>query len=118
MAPRKPGRVFWLLTFAVGVYSPGKGKRRINNRMQEIYRAYKFSQECNLSLTSEVKFLREALRRVEGENSTFRLQDDFNEAIRDMPDGSRSGNVDTETTIPLHAVNEALAKASCQRAAS
>jgi hypothetical protein len=112
MAPRKPGRVFWLLTFAIGVISPGRGKRRINRRMQEIYQAYKSSQEHNLSLTSDVKFLRGELRRLQGENNTFYLQDDINEVMRNMPTSHSFGSDDTETTMPLRTVNKPMAKAS------
>lgn len=29
----KPGRLFWVGTFVIGVFSPGKGKRRVNDKM-------------------------------------------------------------------------------------
>lgn len=113
MTARRPGRLFWLSTFVIGVFSPGKGKRRINRRMQELHDENKSERGRNLSLTSEVKFLRGELYRVTGEHNTFLVQDDMNGVLRNMPSGS-----DTQTTIPLPTVNEPLAKATCHEVVS
>jgi hypothetical protein len=32
----RPGRLFWVGTFCIGVFSPGRGKRRVQQRMIEI----------------------------------------------------------------------------------
>lgn len=117
MTSRKPGRIFWIGTFAVGVFSPGTGKRRINKRMQSLHEDNKnlrrentSLRERNLELTKDAKYLREELRRVEGLNSWFLLQDEMNDGlavIHESPfgDTNQPDGHDVETTIPLAAVN-------------
>jgi hypothetical protein len=83
MPPREPGRIFWLWTFIVGVFSPGKGKRRINSRMQELYQYARAVEERNSVLTSENSFLRRELGRVEGERNLFLVQDEMNAGIHE-----------------------------------
>lgn len=68
--PRKPGAAFWIWTFVIGVFSSGKGKRRINAKMTELYDAIKerdsrnaVQESNNASLTSENTYLREELQR-------------------------------------------------------
>ncbi len=83
MAPRKPGRIFWTWTFIVGVFSPGKGKRRINSRMQELYQYIRALEKRNSELTSENMYLRKELHRSEGERNLFLVQDEMNAAIHE-----------------------------------
>jgi hypothetical protein len=106
MNPRKPGRIFWIFTFAVGVFSPGSGKRRIGNRMQELHQGVRSRDKTieslkvrNSELTSENNYLRRRLGTLAGEKNLFLVQDEMNAAL----------NLRTEqwtgTTMPLTVVN-------------
>ena len=50
----RPGRLFWVGTFAVGVFSPGKGKRRVNDKMLWMAAQYKAVQGENKALKEEL----------------------------------------------------------------
>lgn len=118
---RKPGRVFWITTFAVGVLSPGTGKRRIKRRMQEIHqdnetlRQDNKSLKCrNSELMSENEFLRGELRRVEGENAMFLVQDEMNLALihdSHVADSRLPASSDDKSTNSLQVVNQPMARA-------
>jgi len=106
MKPRKPGRTFWIITFAVGITSPGTGKRRINSRMQELYKGIKsrdvkieMLSDLNSELTSENSFLRRKLSEAVGERNMFLFQDEINSAVIDK---DLQG---VDTTMPLTVVN-------------
>lgn len=114
MTSRRPGRVFWLWTAAADVLAPGTGKRRINSRMQELYEDGQNAHTRISELASEVRFLRRELHRVEGQNNMFLVQDEMNLVpLKGPPPEETNQPVsnDTETTIPLHAVNKAMANA-------
>ena len=85
-----------------------------NSRMQEIYQHSKKVQKRNSELTSENASLRRELRRVQNENNTFHLQDDFNAAlIQKLPIGTaRSGGSDMGNTVPRNVFNQPMANAS------
>lgn len=50
----KPGRMFWVGTFAVGVFSPGKGKRRVSDRMNFVDAQWKAAQARIRALEDEL----------------------------------------------------------------
>ncbi len=50
----KPGRLFWVGTFVIGVFSPGKGKRRVNDKMLWMAAQYKAVQGANKALKEEL----------------------------------------------------------------
>lgn len=114
MTPHKPGRIFWTWTFAIGVFSPDKGKRRINDRMQENWSALCEERKRNSELTSEVQFLRRELGRVESEKNLLLLQDHFNAAVihEAHTEAPEPGGNKEESTTLLHSVEQPLAKAS------
>lgn len=99
MKPRKPGRTFWICTFIVGVFSPGTGKRRVNRKMQVLYRDARSQEIKNSELTSENKYLRRELQRVQGANNAFHVQDEMTDGL------VRLAHADTENTMPLSVVN-------------
>lgn len=99
MNPRKPGRIFWIGTFAVGIFSPGTGKRRVNSRMQELHRNCVSLQDRNSELTSDNQSLRRELYKLQGANNAFHMQDEINTGL--IPPAC----ADTESTMPLCAVN-------------
>lgn len=99
MNPRKPGRIFWIGTFAVGIFSPGSGKRRVNSRMQELHRERVSLRDLNSELTSENQFLRRELHKLQGANNAFHVQDEINTGL--IP----AARADTESTMSLCAVN-------------
>lgn len=102
-------RRFWLWTRTIDVFSPGRGKRRINIRMQEMQKDLDAALKQNSELTSENKFLRTELQRITGENNLFRVQDEMNAAIRESaftpPPPNLLFSSDAETTAPLQVVN-------------
>ena len=98
---------FWLWARTVEVFSPGRGKRRINVRLQKIGEDLDNALKRNEALASENQFPRRALGRAEAENNLFRLQDDFNAVIHEsafVSSGLPFSN-DTESTAPLRVVN-------------
>lgn len=100
MNPRKPGRIFWVYSFVVGVFSPGTGKRRVNTLMQNLHKDNKALRRSNSELTSENEHLRTALYSVQGQNNMFLVQDEMNAALF-----HRTRRPDTENTMPLSTVN-------------
>lgn len=106
MNPRKPGRIFWVLTFAVGVISPGTGKRRINRRMQELHkgiesrdRTIRSLKQLNSDMASGNLSLRRELYASVGKNNTFLAQDEMNDALIQRDTSW------TDATMPLTVVN-------------
>lgn len=76
--PRKCGTCFWIWTFLVGVFSPGKGKRRINTRIKALEKAIADRDEIidvrnsdNEGLKGEVEYLRKELAKAEGKNKQY-----------------------------------------------
>lgn len=98
--PRKPGICFWVWTFAVGVVSPGKGKRRVNSRMTELYEGIKqrdaWVEERDDKLNAQnsyIEFLGEQLAAKSEENNrllTALHMDECMETVVNMRTPSRS----------------------------
>lgn len=66
--PRKVRRsLFWIWTFIIGVFSPGKGKRRINTRMAKLEEDLIVQKSNNGVLTTECEGLRERLAWTKAE---------------------------------------------------
>lgn len=60
----KPGRVFWVGTFMIGVFSPGKGKRRVNDRMKRVDADWRKAQTRIGALEDELATAYAEIRRL------------------------------------------------------
>ena len=83
----RPGRLFWVGTFAVGVFSPGRGKRRVQQRMIEVDELWRKSEIRAETLKEELErsyeaneLLRKEIVKEQTANDTLRGQLDL--AIR------------------------------------
>lgn len=72
---RGPGRLFWIHTFAVGIASPSKGKRRIAAEMDDLRQKLE-------SVQSENDYLREELAREVEKNRVHRARAENDPAAR------------------------------------
>lgn len=108
MTSSNPGRASRLLTTALDAMFPATGTRRINMRQEN-----EALHVRNSELTSECRYLRRELSRVQGENNLFREQDDFNAAIHEpqfMSANLPFGN-DAESTMAFSVPNGPAVKA-------
>lgn len=71
---RKPGRLYWLSTFAVGIWSPDKGQRRVNSEMQA-------KDERIGQLEAENHILREANGNLVAERNYYIAQAEISEGL-------------------------------------
>lgn len=86
MTAHKPGRIFWLVTRVAEIWAPGTGKRRINDRMREIYDDSVNANVGREELAHEVRHLRRGLYIAEGLNNLMCVQDEMNAAIIQEPE--------------------------------
>lgn|SRR5574341_573095 len=68
----KPGRLFWVGTFVVGVFSPGKGKRRINDKMVRMDTQYKEALTRIAALQDELSTAYAELERRPAEDEQLK----------------------------------------------
>lgn len=93
----KPGRVFWVGTFVVGVFSPGRGKRRVNDRMVWVDGQYKVALTRIAALEEELATAYAALEQ--------RTEVPLQRCVGEIAECPVHG--DREETVPLPRVTAA-----------
>lgn len=98
---RKPGRLFWLWTFAIGIVSPDKGRRRIAaDRAAD----KSYIQELEGALTigeSNYHLLMQKLANSVAEGNDLRSRLEMADGIRELNKVKAAAR--TSTTMPLRA---------------
>lgn len=92
----RPGRLFWVWSFMVGVFSPGRGKRRVNDKMIWVDTQWLVSQARVKALEEE---LATAYRELERRPAEEPLKKCVGEIAACLVHGDR------EETVPLPTVD-------------
>lgn len=100
---RKPGRLWWLGTFAIGVYSPRKGQRRVNNAMREKDDRIAELEEENGRLHADKELLAEEKHKVAEENHTVWARLEIADGIAEMNKVKMAADK-AAVTMPLRVV--------------
>lgn len=99
---RKPGRFFWLWAFAVGVYSPNKGQRRVAaDRAADKMHIAKLEAE-NATLKSRLEYVLGQKLDSDAREQTIRATMEMDDGIRAM-DKVKATVHKVSATIPLRA---------------
>lgn len=97
---RKPGRLYWLWTFAVGIYSPRKGQRRIAADRAADHARIEELEVLNEEMQRENEILRQRNGKVVAERNHLQAVLDMNadvEACEEVKTAAKRA----ADTIPL-----------------
>lgn len=102
---RRPGRLWWLGTSAVGVYSPRKGQRRVDSEL-------KAKDDRILELEAKVahyegciEYLKDDNSRLLTENNDLSQRLEIAEGIRAVTDVKMAAKGNDADTVILNAVH-------------
>lgn len=97
---RKPGRLYWLWSFAVGVYSPRKGQRRIAADMRAKDERIDELEAANVALQEEYRILQERTEELVALSKDLQSRLDMADGVAEMNKVKTAADK-VASTVPL-----------------